>query len=157
VSHDRYLINALASQIWEIDVKEENLINALASQIWEIDVKEENLNVFEGSYQAYQTQLREEFHLEQDLDTISDDFSGNFKDQKQAKNLALAADRKRASRLVEVEKEIADLERIVNILGEKLGDPPEDPDLVVKMGFEYKAAESELEELLQEWEELQKD
>jgi hypothetical protein len=52
---------------------------------------------------------------------------------------------------------IADLEKTVNILGGKLGNPPEDPDLVVKMGLEYKAAESELEELLQEWEDLQKD
>lgn len=137
VSHDRYLINALASQIWEIDVAEENL------------------NVFEGSYQAYQTKLREEIHPEKDLDLISGDSLGNFKDLKQAKNQALAADRKRASRLEEVEKVIADLERTVSILGEKLGDPPEDSDLLVKMGLEYKAAESELEELLQEWEDLQ--
>ena len=57
---------------------------------------------------------------------------------------------------MKVDRVIAELERTVSILGEKLANPPEDPDLVVKMGLEYKAAESELDELLQEWEELQK-
>ncbi|MEE8357672.1 MAG: ABC-F family ATP-binding cassette domain-containing protein, partial [Anaerolineales bacterium] len=42
VSHDRYLINALSSQIWEIDVNVENLI------------------LFEGNYQSYQVYLRED-------------------------------------------------------------------------------------------------
>lgn len=138
VSHDRYLINALASQIWEIDVAEENLI------------------VFEGNYQVYHTQMKEHFYPENELD-VEEDSPGNFKDQKQAKNQALAAERKRTARLLEVENRIADLENSIKLLGEILEEPSEDPDLIVKMGLEYKASETELEELLQEWEDLQSD
>ncbi len=136
VSHDRYLINALASQIWEIDVDEENL------------------EVYEGTYQAYQSLQRGELEPEKVPDYLSDEATGSFKDQKQAKNQALAADRKRSSRLKEVENRIAELEKEISMLGKELENPPGDSDLVVEMGFKYKAAEDELGELLLEWEDL---
>jgi ATP-binding cassette subfamily F protein 3 len=137
VSHDRYLINALASQIWEIDVNEENLV------------------VFEGNYQTYQPNLEEkgdspEFHTPEDE-------SGRdlYKDRKTAKNRALAEDRQRLNRLKEVETRISELEVLLQDLGKALMDPPEDADQVAKLGRDYRDAEVELETLMGEWETLQ--
>ena len=136
VSHDRYLISALASQIWEIDVDEENLI------------------VFEGDYQDYQAQMKDDPGF--DVNPIlAEEPPGGYKDQKLAKNQALAADRKRTARLLEVEKRISELEILLGKLAAKLTNPPPDADLIVGMGLEYKAGETELTALLEEWEELQ--
>ncbi len=88
VSHDRYLINALATQIWEIDVNEESLI------------------VFEGSYQAYRGNLVEEPEPEDPLIDLELEPLENYKESKSAKNKARADGRKRSARLVEVEERI---------------------------------------------------
>ncbi len=137
VSHDRYLINALASQIWEIDVDEEHLV------------------VFEGSYQAYQAYLRDEQLPEITSDSEVEEGVESYKDIKSAKNRVLAAERKRGRRLGEVENRITQLEIRLKELGEVLADPPDDPGLVASLGHEYHQAESELETLLDEWEILQ--
>ncbi len=137
VSHDRYLINALATQIWEIDVNEESLI------------------VFEGSYQAYQGNLVEEPEPEDPLLELEPEPLENYKDVKSAKNKALAADRKRSARLEEVEEQIGQLEDQLVVLGKKLANPPNDPGLVASLGHDYRKAETELEELMIEWEILQ--
>jgi len=137
VSHDRYLINALATQIWEIDVNEESLI------------------VFEGSYQAYQGNLVEEPASEDLLPDLDPEPFENYKETKTAKNKALAADRKRSARLEEVEELIGQLEDQLTALGKKLANPPDDPGQVASLGHDYKEAESRLEELMVEWEILQ--
>jgi ATP-binding cassette subfamily F protein 3 len=139
VSHDRYLINALASQIWEIDTKGESLV------------------VFEGNYQVYlgnQDQEEEAWVYEPDVSSIETD---SYQDIKSAKNRALAADRKRQARLEEVEERISALEAVLDKKGLQLANPPEDPDQVAGLGQEYREAEIELEVLLHEWESLQAD
>jgi ATP-binding cassette subfamily F protein 3 len=137
VSHDRYLINALASQIWEIDVHEKYLV------------------VFEGSYQDYQNPYLEEQPTVKDLPLDDEIGIESYRNLKASKNRALAADRKRVARLGEVESRITFLEDRIRVLAELLADPPEDPDQIVKMGLEYKEAEGELQRLLEEWEGLQ--
>ena len=136
VSHDRYLINALSSQIWEIDVNEEDLI------------------VYEGNYQAYQSDQGEKKLPDEEIN-LEDESSDAYKDRKSAKNLALAADRQRAARLREVETRITDLEVLLEDIGESLIVPPEDADEVARLGKDYRDAEKELELLLKEWENLQ--
>ena len=136
VSHDRYLINALASQIWEIDMNEENLI------------------IFEGNYQSYQIHLRENRAAAQDLINLDEESLDSYQDKKAAKNRALADDRKRAARLREVENLISELENLLEELGETLTDPPDDAGEVVKLGKRYGDTEKELEGLLAEWETL---
>ena len=137
VSHDRYLISALASQIWEIDVSGESLL------------------VYEGNYQAFlgnQDQEEEPQELEPDLKIEEGD---NYQEIKSAKNKALAADRKRMARLGEVEDRISELEAALEKLGKKLASPPDIPDQVAALGHEYREAETELEILINEWESLQ--
>ncbi|HDD55685.1 MAG TPA: ABC transporter ATP-binding protein [Chloroflexi bacterium] len=137
VSHDRYLISALASQIWEIDVSGESLL------------------VYKGNYQAFlgnQDQEEEPQDLEPDLKIEEGD---NYQEIKSAKNKALAADRKRMARLGEVEDRISELEAALEKLGKKLASPPDIPDQVAALGHEYREAETELEILINEWESLQ--
>ena len=137
VSHDRYLINALASQIWEIDTNEESLL------------------LYEGSYQAMlgnQAQEEEIGEFESGLKPAEAD---SYQEIKSAKNKALAAGRKRLARLEMVEERISELESILGQTGKKLADPPEDPDKVAALGQEYREAEIELEVLMNEWESLQ--
>ena len=137
VSHDRYLINALASQIWEIDIKEENLI------------------VYEGNYLAYQSHLRGEKVPDEDEPITEEDLFDSYKDIKTAKNKVLAADRQRDSRLLELEDKISELEKQLEKIGHNLIDPPEDPAEVANLGKVYRDTEMELEILLGEWENLQ--
>ncbi|RLD01316.1 MAG: hypothetical protein DRI46_04590 [Chloroflexi bacterium] len=137
VSHDRYLISALASQIWEIDVSGESLL------------------VYKGNYQAFlgnQDQEEEPQELEPDLKIEEGD---KYQEIKSAKNKALAADRKRMARLGEVEDRISELEAALEKLGKKLASPPDIPDQVAALGHEYREAETELEILINEWESLQ--
>lgn len=136
VSHDRYLINTLASQIWEIDVNEENLI------------------LFEGNYQSYQTYLRENRAAAQDLINLDEESLDSYKDRKAAKNKALADDRKRSARLQEVENLISELEKLLEKLGKSLIDPPDDAGEIVQLGKRYGDTEKALDELLAEWETL---
>jgi ATP-binding cassette subfamily F protein 3 len=136
VSHDRYLINALSSQIWEIDINEENLI------------------VFEGNYQSLQSSLQPDQIQDDDFSTDEQEILDSYKDQKSAKNKSLAAIRKRESRLIEVEDRISDLEAELQDIGNQLMDPPEDPEDVADLGKKYRDAQTELEILLGEWEGL---
>ncbi len=136
VSHDRYLINSLASQIWEIDVKKAGLI------------------VFEGSYQDYHQYLESQNQLEDAENDKKDSQEISYRDQKAAKNRALAEERQRASRLEEVETRIAELETLLENISQKLAEPPQDPGEVVQLGTKYGRAEQELGELMREWENL---
>ena len=139
VSHDRYLINALSSQIWEIDINEENLI------------------VFEGSYQSLQTSRQSEQNQDDDLSSVEQEILDSYKDQKSAKNKSLSVNRKRETRLMEVEDRISELEAQLQEIGDQLMDPPEDQEEVADLGKRYRDAETELEILLGEWEDLQED
>ena len=137
VSHDRYLINALASQIWEIDVSGESLL------------------VYEGSYQAFLgNQVQEDEAEEIEPDLLLEE-TESYQELKSAKNKALAADRRRIARLEEVEARISELEALLKKTGRELSAPPDDPDQVAALGHEYREAETELEMLMNEWESLQ--
>jgi ATP-binding cassette subfamily F protein 3 len=139
VSHDRYLINALASQIWEIDVLGENLV------------------VFEGNYQAYRgEEIPEDDPVDFEPEPEFEE-TDSYQEKKSAKNKALASSRKRIARLEEVEVRIGELETLLVSLGEKLADPPDDPDQVAALGHEYRESQTELEILMDEWESLQED
>ncbi|MDZ7843264.1 MAG: ABC-F family ATP-binding cassette domain-containing protein [Anaerolineales bacterium] len=136
VSHDRYLINALATQIWKIDPDERGL------------------DLFEGDYQAYQKHLREKALSEPEQKAGEDLPAESYREQKAAKNRALAAERRRENRLEEVVKRITELENQLEELGAALVSPPDDPGEIVALGKRYGSAEDELEDLLKEWESL---
>ncbi len=131
VSHDRYLIDALATQIWEIDE---------AKGI---------MRTFKGSYSQYHQQLEAEQLAERDA-------KGNSSVEKELprKPVASAEDRRKRARLKEVEALIDQLEDDLAALGHRLENPPADAAKVQKLGTEYVRVQQELEVLMDEWGEL---
>jgi len=134
VSHDRYLINALGTQIWEIDPAERGLV------------------VFEGTYREYQAHLQDQGLDRQQQEETETGTAAAYREKKTAKNQARAEERRRAERLQEVEKRIVELENQLETWGADLANPPDDPGEVVRLGKRYGAAEEELDQLLEEWE-----
>lgn len=131
VSHDRYLIDALATQIWEIN--EDQAI----------------LRTFKGSYSQYHQQLEVEHLAEQEI---------REKEQPTRETVRKPAsspeERRRKARLIEVEQLIDQLEDDLAGLGRKLENPPKDAAKVQKLGTEYVKVQQELDALMEEWGEL---
>jgi len=134
VSHDRYLIDELATQIW--------------------DVSPLNLNVFEGTYQEFITarnrrlaQQQEEAQAEKN-DSSNGNKGTNFSEKKHGLNP------------YEVRKKVEKLEAIIEQLEVKLGvittqldeaSANGDTAKVTKLGAMYTKTEAELEAIVDEW------
>jgi len=141
VSHDRYLIDSLASQIWEVDPHGKSLI------------------VFKGSYTQYKAHKlkMQEVHaakegLNKDGGEIGEPAAGKRKPQK---TLSKYERRKINQRLSEVEEEIQQLEPQQEAVGAKLETPPQDPDEVLRLGEEYVEIQNKIEKLMSEWSRLE--
>ena len=111
VSHDRYLIDALATQIWEIDE---------ARGI---------LRTFKGSYSQYHQQLEAEHQVEKDIRE-----SNSEPKELPRKAVPSPEDRRKRARLKEVEALIDQLEDDLAALGRRLENPPADTAKVQKLG-----------------------
>ncbi len=131
VSHDRYLIDALGTQIWEIEPDEAAM------------------RVFEGTYSQYHAQK------ENDKLAVSEARSRDAAPQKLRPPSASPDEKRRRLRLTELEKKIALLEGHLSALSSQLENPPADNAKVQRLGSEYVRVQSELETLMQEWEGLQ--
>jgi ATP-binding cassette subfamily F protein 3 len=134
VSHDRYLIDALATQIWSLE--------------------EGRLEVFKGSWSEYVAWKEEASRFKvQDSKPRAQASNPNLKSA--LKNLK-SEERKRAARLAEVERTIAALEaRLVELTRdlEQAGSGGE-VARVRALGEEYAQVEAELAAHLSEWESL---
>jgi ATP-binding cassette subfamily F protein 3 len=133
VTHDRYLIDALGTQIWEIETDESKL------------------TVFEGTY----SQRREERERLEALRIAhaAQEIKPGVKQR--PRDPAAKEERRRIARLQELENKIADLETKMSELGRKLENPPKDTALVRKWGNQYTALQTEMDVWLLEWEVLQ--
>jgi ATP-binding cassette subfamily F protein 3 len=130
VSHDRYLIDALGSQIWEIEPDERSL------------------RVFKGTYSEYKAQ--------QELEKLAADSGAREVSKVQHARPAQrnADEKRRLARVKTVEEQITSLELQLEHLGRKLESPPADPAKVQKLGQDYVSLQDELEALMAEWESL---
>jgi len=135
VSHDRYLIDALATQIWEIKPEQKEL------------------TVFKGTYTEY---IKNE-ESKKDPD-ISEPANGIAKDNPQIKTSEKKnsnnLERKKAKDIAEVELKIKSLEerqsQIMNELnGERIG-----RDEIITLGNEYEKNTHILESLIDQWTKL---
>jgi ATP-binding cassette subfamily F protein 3 len=133
VSHDRYLIDALATQIWEIDESKGIL------------------RTFKGSYSQYHLQHEAERLAEKEA--IGD---SSVVKELPRKPIVSAEDKRKRARLKEVEMLIDQLEADLAALGHRLENPPKDTAKVQKLGTEYVRVQKELEGLMDEWGELHK-
>jgi ATP-binding cassette subfamily F protein 3 len=137
VTHDRYLVDALATQIWEIDPDESHL------------------TVFNGTYsQMKEEREKEAARLAVRQSPVLQSQSANTGARK-AQNTKLKEERRRTAQLQELENTIASLEKELANLGTQLESPFVNAKEVAKLGREYERVQREMDEKLNEWERMQ--
>lgn len=133
VSHDRYLIQALATHIWAVE--------------------EGGLHICQGNWNAY-VAWREE------RDAAAAAGETQMQEDRRAAHRQLRRQRKQDERNqvrhAEVEAAIHQLEEQLGELSQRIGKAGEDQDVeqVNALGAEYRAVEEQLQKLWAEWEEL---
>ena len=141
VSHDRYLIDSLASQIWEVDPHGKSLI------------------VFKGSYtqyKAHKLKMQEVQAAKEGLKKDAGDTSESASEKRKPKKTLSNYERRKINeRLSEIEEEIQQLEPQQEAVGAKLESPPADPDEVLRLGEEYVEIQNQIENLMSEWSRLE--
>jgi ATP-binding cassette subfamily F protein 3 len=145
ITHDRYLVDAVATQIWEIQTSE-------VSETSEVS----NLFAYNGTY----SQLREEREKKEYAAFVAAQQSNTDariagSDVRKPKNAATKDERRRLAQLQELENKIAELEATLANLSSQLESPLIRPQEVVKIGREYDRVQKEMDEKLAEWEGLQ--
>jgi ATP-binding cassette subfamily F protein 3 len=136
VSHDRYLIDALGTQIWEIKKGESRL------------------EVFKGTYSEYRAAEEARRVTDEGDEAGASEGAASFQEERAAKNRALAQERRRQARLEAVETRVTELEGQLEALSARLANPPDDPEEVLRLGDDYVEIQNELEALIVEWESL---
>ena len=138
VTHDRYLVDALATQIWEINPDESQM------------------TVFNGTY----SQMKEEREKEtakvlstQQADKIESRNASS--EARKSQNAKTKEERRRLAQLQELENAIAELEATLANLTSQLESPFVKPAEAAKLGTEYERVQREMDERLGEWERMQ--
>ncbi|MBM7553255.1 ribosomal protection-like ABC-F family protein [Thalassobacillus pellis] len=139
VSHDRYFINKIATQVFEMNPGESRM--------------------FLGDYDYYLAKKQEEYELEQlekqDREEQASESSSNkttFKQDKAEKREA----RKRQRRITEIEHEISEIEAQIEENDDQLCDPDiyQDHEKALALTESNHELNVRLENLMEEWEEL---
>ena len=133
VTHDRYLIDALGTQIWEVDPDESAL------------------TVFKGDY----SQMKAAHEKEAARLAAEAGVEPARKGGRPSRSQGDRAERRRIARLQELENQVAALERQLAELGQQLETPPADPAEVAKLGEQYESLQREMDGKVGEWEDLQ--
>jgi ATP-binding cassette, subfamily F, member 3 len=135
VTHDRYLVDGLASQIWEVQPGQNQLI------------------VFTGTYSEYKSVVQSPSSppLEIKTETVYPKQSKASTKNNQGKR---SSPWKLKKRLDWIEQEIARLEERLLQITRTLENPPADPLIVNRLGQEYMSIREQLESILVEWTEL---
>jgi ATP-binding cassette subfamily F protein 3 len=140
VTHDRYLVDALATQIWEI------------TAAGETDHGQSELSVFKGTY----SQMKEE-RERLAAASMSEETAPNAS-SRPARRTHLPREtkeeRRRHAQLQELENAIAALEARLAELGSTLENPPADRERLAELGREYAHVQNQMDEKLAEWERI---
>jgi ATP-binding cassette subfamily F protein 3 len=135
VSHDRYLVDAIATQIWEIDTDESHLI------------------IFKGTYSQMKEEREKELARQSAAEAVVADT--RKKDTPKAKSASTKEERQRIAKVQKLENSIAALEAELSEIGRQLENPPKDAGAVVNLAKDYDRVQKEMDVLLAEWEGLQ--
>jgi ATP-binding cassette subfamily F protein 3 len=135
VSHDRYLIDALATQIWEVEPEEQRL------------------RVFDGTYSEYRAARQAEQNSEAPPPARSAEERGKpaAPAAERPSGLSKMEQRRRKQRLAALEEEVTALEDQLAGLSRQLENPPNDPGKVQELGQEYLRVQHLLETHLETW------
>jgi len=136
VSHDRYLIDALSTQIWEIEPDESRL------------------TVFKGTYSELRAQKEAEAQATREAEMAARVADSTSRPQRKS-SAETKEERRKIARIQEIENQIVDLEAKLAEIGRALENPPSNPEEVVKLGKDYESIQKEMDERLLEWESLQ--
>jgi ATP-binding cassette subfamily F protein 3 len=135
VSHDRYLIDALATQIWQIDPDESQL------------------TVFNGTYSQMKEEREKEAARVAEQQEASAKATSNVK--RSTANAKTKEEKRRLAQLQELENAIAALEETLANLTAQLESPFVKPQEAAKLGTEYERVQREMDAKLSEWERMQ--
>ena len=124
VTHDRYLLEALATQIWMVDPSEKNL------------------RVFKGGYLEFREAIRRTADEEKEHPPASS-----------TQSIAKRSSRKTVSshQLAAMEKEIHQKEQELHALEEELRTPGLDPEKVGELGEKYLFIQQQLDDMIKAW------
>jgi len=138
VTHDRYLIDALGTQIWEIEPDGTRL------------------SLFEGSYSLRKAERERLTALRTEQAGASPKKQpGVQKTRKGGNAEALREQRRRVAKIQELENRIKEYEQELAQLGLRLETPPPDSAGVAQLGRDYARVQYEMDLLIAEWEGLQ--
>jgi len=137
VTHDRYLVDAIATQIWEIDTDESHLI------------------IFKGIYSQLKEEREKDLTRRAAAQSEREEIEAKKKETPKAKPANTKEDKKKAAKKQELEKQIAVLEAQLATVSEKLANPPRDAGAVIKLAQEYDSVQKEMDVKLGEWEKMQ--
>ena len=137
VSHDRYLIDALATQIWEIDPDESAL------------------TVYNGTYSQMKDEREKQAARLAEQQTATAESRKPGDESRKIRNVKAKEERRKIAQLQELENAIATLEADLANLGAQLDSPFVNPKEVAVLGNEYERVQKEMDEKLREWEEVQ--
>jgi ATP-binding cassette subfamily F protein 3 len=144
VSHDRYLIDALATQIWEVD--------PLQSE----------LRIFDGTYSEFKQARETEAGTSASARTATsgkpaqavanhETDAGTAHGPSRPSTASNNNERRRLQRIKSLEDEISTLESKLAGLTSQLENPPSDAARVTRLGQDYQQMQQLLEERLEEW------
>ncbi|MFN8384524.1 MAG: ABC-F family ATP-binding cassette domain-containing protein [Anaerolineales bacterium] len=137
VTHDRYLVDAIATQIWEVDTDESHLV------------------IFKGIYSQLRDEREKDLARRAAAQAEREEAESRKKETPKTKSANTQEDKKRNAKKLELENKIAKLEAQLSEISEQLAHPPKDAGAVVKLAKEYDAVQKEMDEKLAEWEALQ--
>jgi ATP-binding cassette subfamily F protein 3 len=129
VSHDRYLVDAVATQVWEV----------LPS--------EKTLRTFVGNYSQMRAEQREQENRAK----------GKISGNKAEKPLAHRQEKKKSINprtLRDLEEKISRLEEELEIISGKLENPLEAVESISELGEQYNTLKKALDEMWNEWESI---
>jgi ATP-binding cassette subfamily F protein 3 len=128
VSHDRYLIDALATQIWEVIPARHTLVQ------------------FDGTYSEYRL-----FKQQTNPPEIEKSTPASVPQRVAARNLSKSERQKIERRITKLEEMIAQTESELRTLETLLARPQIDPIKVQQDGLRYQKLQNHLEELMEQW------
>jgi ATP-binding cassette, subfamily F, member 3 len=137
VSHDRYLIDVLGTQIWDIHKDGSSL------------------EVFKGTYSEYRKSKEKQVETNSLAEDAQTPEVESYRSGRSTKNRSQAEQRRRKVRLNKVEGRVNELETQLAKISQKLENPPENPAKVQRLGGDYVEIQNELQALIAEWEQLQ--
>jgi ATP-binding cassette subfamily F protein 3 len=141
VTHDRYLIDALATQIWEIN-PDENQMTSFKGTYSQMKEESAALSLSKGEKEAARL-------------AVAPNPQSPTSEKRKIKTATNKDERRKIARLQEVENRIAELEATLANLSAQLESPFVNPSEVIKIGKEYERVQKEMDEKLGKWEELQ--